>query len=152
MIRVVLAVLLGTALIGASLPAGERAERDRNAALATDELETLATEAEGLAARNDPVEGDGRPATVTVTVRPPQPMLSDGGRLRLADDRLVWVPREGPNRTVRSGVPIRVDAPLVIDSRTNLRLSLYRVEGKAIVRIRRAGVQKARRGQPPHVG
>lgn len=142
MIRVVLAVLLGTALIGASLPAAERAERDRNAALATDELTMLATEAERLAARNDPVERGGRPATVTVTVRPPEPTLTDGGRLHLADDRLVWAPREGPNRTVRSEVPLRVDAPLIIDSRTEVRLSLHRTEGETVVRIRRAEVQK----------
>jgi hypothetical protein len=151
-IRVVVAVLLGTALVGASLPAAERAERDRNAALATDELETIVTEAESLAARNDPVGGDGRPATLTVTVDPPQPILTDGGRLRLADDRLVWVPREGPNRTVRSDVSIRVAAPLVIDSRTDLRLSLHRLEGNVVVHIHRAGVQKESRGQPPHVG
>jgi hypothetical protein len=151
-IRIVLAVLLGTALLGASLPVAERAERDRNAALATSELDALATEAELLAARNDPVAPRRSPATTTVTLRPPRPTFTDGGRLHVADDRLVWVPRTGPNRTVRSEVPIRVDAPLRIERRTDLRLSLYRVDGGSVVRIRRARVEKASRAQPPHAG
>ena len=55
MIRVVVAVALATALLGASLPAAERVERDRNAALATNELQELATAADRLVATNDPV-------------------------------------------------------------------------------------------------
>jgi hypothetical protein len=151
-IRVVLAVLLGTALLGASLAAAERAERDRNTALATDELDALATEAELLAARNDPVDPGRSPATTTVTLRPPEPTLTDGGRLHVAEGRLVWTPRTGPNRTVRSEVPIRVEAPLRIADRTDLRLSLYRVDGEAVVRVRRARIQKGRRGQRTHAG
>ncbi|WP_336134650.1 DUF7311 family protein [Natronomonas amylolytica] len=152
MIRVVLAVLLGSALLGASLPAAERAERDRNAALATDELDALATEAELLAARNDPVEVGRSPATTTVTLRPPNPTLTDGGRIHVADGRLVWMPRTGPNRTVRNEIPIRVAAPLRIEESTTLQLSLYRIDGESVVRVRRAKVEKGGRGQPPHAG
>lgn len=152
MIRVVLAVALGTALVGASLPAAERAERDRNAALATDELDALATEAERLAARNDPVDANASPATTTVTLRPPEPTFTDGGRFHVADGRLAWAPRRGPNVSVRSEVPIRVDGFLRIDRRTELRLSLYRVDGQAVVGVRLAGVQKESRGQPPYAG
>lgn len=52
-IRVVLAVALSVALLGASLPVAERVERDRNAALATNELQDLARAADRLAATND---------------------------------------------------------------------------------------------------
>ncbi|QLD86288.1 hypothetical protein HWV23_11325 [Natronomonas halophila] len=152
MIRVVLAVVLGTALVGASLPAAERAERDRNAALATDELNVLATDAERLAARNDPVDANASPATTTVTLRPPEPSFTDGGRFHVADGRLVWVPARGPNVSVRSEVPIRVDGSLRIESRTELRLSLSRTDGQAVVRVRRAGIQKESRDQPPYAG
>jgi hypothetical protein len=151
-IRVVLAVLLGVAIVGASLPVAERAERDRNAALATDELAALATEADRLAARNDPVAPGRSPATTTVSLRPPRPTVTDGGQFHVADDRLVWVPRRGPNRTVRSDVPLRVEAPLRIERPTALRLSLYRIDGEAVVRIRRARVQKGGRGQRAHAG
>jgi hypothetical protein len=151
-IRVVLAVVLGTALVGASLPAAERAERDRNAALATDELNALATEADRLAARNDPVDTNASPATTTVTLRPPEPTFTDGGRFHIADGRLAWVPHRGPNVSVRSEAPIRVDGSLRIEGRTELRLSLSRTDGEAVVRVRRAGVQKESRGQPTYAG
>ena len=66
MIRAVLAVALASALLGAALPTVERAERDRNAALAAGELERLADRAERLAADNDAVPPGDDPAATTV--------------------------------------------------------------------------------------
>lgn len=137
MIRVVLAVALASALLGAALPTVERAERDRNAALAAGELERLADRAERLAADNDPVEAGNDPAAVTVAVAPPRPRFTDGGRLVVRDDRLAWWPERGRNETVETSVPIRVEAPIRLTSRTRLRLSFVRVGGEGVVRIER---------------
>lgn len=128
MIRAVLAVLLATALLGAALPVAERAERDRNAALATGELQRLADRAGQLAVDNDPVSPSAAPAATTVAVRPPDPQFTDGGRVVVADDRLLWEPRRGENETVESPVPIRVASPIRIVDETDLRLSFVRVE------------------------
>lgn len=140
MIRVVLAVALASALFGVALPTVERAERERNAALAAGELERLADQAERLAADNDPVEPGADPAAVTVAVTPPQPRFVDGGRLVVRDDRLGWSPDRGGNETVETSVPVRVDAPIRLTSRTRLRLSFVRVAGEGVVRIDRRRV------------
>lgn len=138
MIRPVLAVVLATALLGAALPVAERAERDRNAALATGELERLADRAAGLAADNDPVPPEADPAGTTVEVRAPEPQFTDGGRVGVGNDSLVWDPAGGSNETVESPVPIRVASPIRVVEATALRLSLVRVEGEAVVRVERA--------------
>ncbi|MFW5963419.1 MAG: DUF7311 family protein [Natronomonas sp.] len=151
MIRVVLAVVVATALFGVSLPAAERVERDRNAELATDELSSLAREADALADGNAALEAGRVPAGTTVVVDPPDPSLTDGGRLVVGNDRLVWAPRTGRNRTVESAVPIRVETPLVLTGRTRLRLSLISIGRAVVVRIRRARVQKRSRAQNPRV-
>ena len=135
LIRVVLAVALATALLGASLPVAERVERDRNAALATGELQRLAARADRLAADNDPVAPGDDPATATVVVRPPEPVVTDGGRLVVGDDGLVWRPRDGRDRSVESPVPLSVADAVRVSERARLRLSLVRVDG----RPRRAG-------------
>jgi hypothetical protein len=150
-IRVVLAVVVATALFGVSLPVAERVERDRNGELATDELSSLAREADSLADGNAALEAGREPAGTTVVVDPPDPTLTDGGRLVVANDRLVWVPRTGRNRTVENAVPIRVETPLVLTGRTPLRLSLVSTGGAAVVRVRRARVQKRSRAQTPRV-
>ena len=137
MIRVVLAVALASALLGAALPTVERAERDRNAALAAGELERLADRAERLAADSDPVDAGNDPAAVTVAVTPPQPLFTDGGRLVVRDDGLVWWPERGSNVTVAVSVPIRVEAPIRLTSRTRLRLSFVRAGGGRVVRVER---------------
>ncbi len=138
MIRVVLAVALSVALLGASLPAAERAERDRNAAVATDELEDLARVADRLAAENDPVVPSATPATATVVVAPPAPTLTDGGRIVVADGRLAWVPATGDNRSADPAARLRTPAPLVLADRTRLRLALVRTDDGPVVRVRRA--------------
>ena len=141
MIRVVLAVALATALVGVGVSAGERTERDRNAELATSELETVAERAARLAAENDPVAPRNGPATTTLTLRPPVPTLTDGGQLYLDDDRLVWRPTTGRNRTVDPGVAIRVESPISIARPTRVRLRLLRGESAPVVRIDRPRVE-----------
>ena len=147
MIRVVLAVALATALLGVSLPVAERVERDRNAALATNELQAVAHAADRLVARNDPVAGSGDPAESVVVLTPPAPTLTDGGRVEIADDRLAWVPETGDERTVEAASTLRVEAPLVLAERTRLRLRLVGAGGDPVVRVERARVENGSRNQ-----
>jgi len=142
-IRVVLAVALSVALPGASPPVAERVERDRNAALATDDLQELARTADRLAAANDPVNPTDRPAEAIRTVAPPATTVTDGGRIELEDDRLAWVPATGDNRSLEPAVDLAVPAgPLVIRSDTRLRLSLVGTDRDPTVRVERARVQE----------
>lgn len=147
MIRVVLAVVFATALLGASLPAAERAERDRNAALAVAELDRVAAAAEELEATNDPAD-DG--AAVVVELHPPTPSLTNGGRIVVTDDRLRWWPDAGTNRTVDPSTTLRTDETLVLTSRTRLRLTLIGSDGEPTVRIERANVEIGSRSQTAH--
>ena len=149
MIRVVVAVALATALLGASLPAAERVERDRNAALATNELQELATAADRLVATNDPVSASGTPAESMVVVAPPTPTLTDGGRVEVADDRLAWLPETGDERTVGATATLRVDEPLVLAELTRLRLRLVGTDDGPVVRVERARIEDGSRGQTP---
>ena len=146
MIRVVLAVAVAAAIVGTSLPAAERAERDRNAALATDELDGLATTAATLFRRNDPAP-DG--ARATIELRAPEPTLTEEGRFVLDDETLAWRPARGPNRTVEPKVPMRIDR-LVVADRARLRLSFERDEGDAVVRVERPNVEEGTRNQTAH--
>ena len=149
-----MAVALSTALLGASLPAAERAERDRNAVVATNELEELARTADRLAAENDPVAPAATPATATVVVAPPAPTVTDGGRIVVDDGRLAWVPATGEARSVDTAARLRTPAPLVIADRTRLRLALVRTDDGPAVRVRRARrtrVEGGSRGQTARV-
>ncbi|MDR9380855.1 MAG: hypothetical protein RI560_04190 [Natronomonas sp.] len=136
MIRVVLAVALGAALFGIALPSAEHADRDRAAALAIDELERINATAERLAAENDPGERSDAPPATTIVLDPPEPTFADPGRFRIDDDELRWIPANGPNTTVETAVPVRIDAPTIVADRTRLRLSLVRLDGEAVVRAR----------------
>jgi hypothetical protein len=158
MIRVVLAVALAVALVGVSLPVAERVERDRNTALATNELQDVARTADRLAADNDPVDRDGSPAGTVLVVDPPTPTVTDGGRIVVADDRLVWAPATGDNHSLEPAVDVAVPAgPIVVARETRLRLTLVGEAGAPLVRIERARVQEGSRDQtprartPPHV-
>lgn len=133
MIRVVLAVVLTTALLGVAFPSAERADRERNAALAIDELERLADTAERLAAKNDPVAPGDTPAATTVVIDVPEPTFADRGRVRLRDNELRWEPSGGRNHTIGLSVPFRVEAPIVATDRVRLRLSLVRLDGRVVV-------------------
>lgn len=149
MIRVVLAVALAAALLGASLPVAERVERDRNAALATTELQELTRAADRLVADNDPVVPSRTPAETVVVVAPPTPTVTDGGRIVVGDDRLVWAPATGDNRTVEASADLRVEGTLVLADDTRLRLSLVRDAGGPVVVVERARVEGRSRDQTP---
>ncbi|WP_299233699.1 DUF7311 family protein [Natronomonas sp.] len=133
MIRVVVAVVLSSALLGAALPSAERADRERNAALATAELEAIADRAARLAAENDPVAPGRTPAAITVSIDVPQPTFADGGRVRIRRDELRWEPIDGPNRSVGLPVELRVESSIVLTDRARIRLSLRRIDGDAVV-------------------
>jgi len=142
-IRVVLAVALAVALVGVSLPVAERVERDRNAALATNELQDVARTADRLAADNDPVKRDGSPARMVLVVAPPTPTVTDGGRIIVADHRLVWAPATGDNRSIEPAVDLAVPAgPIVLARDTRLRLTLVGEAGAPVVRVERARVEE----------
>jgi hypothetical protein len=129
---------LATALLGIGLPSAERADRERNAALAIDELESVSDTAARLAAENDPVAPDRDPAATTVIIDVPEPTFADGGRVRLRDDELRWEPWGGRNHTVDPPVPFRVEAPIVATDRVRVRLSFVRRDGRAVVFARPA--------------
>lgn len=139
MIRVVLAVALTSALLGSALPSAERADRERNAALATAEIETIANTAARIAAENDPVSPDGTPAATSVVIDVPQPTLADGGQIRILDDELRWEPIGGRNHTVEPSVMFRVETPIVATDRIRLRLSFVRLDDSAVVLARPEG-------------
>lgn len=137
MIRIVLAVVISAALLGIALPSAERADRDRNTALAIDELERTAHTADRLAAENDPVPATEKPAATTIELTPPDPAFTEaGGYFRIDDDELLWEVSTEVSRTVSSTVPIRVEDPLVITERTRLRLRFVRLDEKSVVQIR----------------
>ena len=136
MIRVVLAVVLATAIFGIVVPSVEAVDRDRSAALALSELEAVSETAERLAAENDPVDPGGSPAAATVTVDPPDPTFVDPGLIRITEESLWWESPTGRNSTVEASVPIRVETPIVVTDPARLRLSFVRIDGKPVVRLR----------------
>lgn len=136
MIRVVLAVVLSAALLGVGLPAAEQAERDRNAELATAELEAVASAAQRLTATSDPVSRSEIPAGTTITLETPSSRFAESGRLRIDSNRLQWVHPTGRNKTVVPEVSIDVETPIVTANRLRVRLSLRRRDGGSVVRIR----------------
>lgn len=135
MIRVVLAVVLGSALLGVALPAAESADGDRITTLAVDELERVNETAARLAAGNDPVDPSESPPATTIELEPPEPTFAESGRIHLDDDELRWVPADGRNETVETTVPTRVDGPIVVVDRAPIRLSLVRTGEEPVVRI-----------------
>lgn len=139
MIRVVLAVVLTSALFGVALPSAERADRERNTELATTELESVGDSAARLVAENDPLTPGKRPAATTVVVEVPEPTFADRGRIRLRNDELRWEPSGGRNRTIEPPVPLRVESPIVASDRVRVRLSFVRFDGRAVVLARPAG-------------
>lgn len=144
MIRVVLAVLLATALVGVSLPALEVGDRTsaatRTHAVATD----LATTLTRFAAHNDPIPAGERGARRVVTVRlPPGVRLHVGQSLRWeAGDR------RGQAR-LAPAVETSTEEPMTLRGGTHrLRLRYVRRASGPVVTVRRfkseAGTTPAR--------
>lgn len=78
MLRVVVAVALATALLGASMPAVESARTDHAHGRVDIELEALAATAARLQDRNDPVPPDVQGASRTVVVHLPDGAWTSG--------------------------------------------------------------------------
>lgn len=129
-LRVVLAVLLSTALLGVALPAAETARSQRAATLAAEEATDLAAVADRFARRNDAVVARAEGATRLVAVRVPA-----GTTLRVESGRLVWTQGDRTHR-VTTDVRLAGDATLA-PGRHRLRLSLYRRDGEPVVTVRR---------------
>lgn len=115
MIRVVLAVVLATALLAASLPAIDEARRDHTETTVGTELRTVERVATSLLATDDPTE-DG--ARRVLTVRLPARSWSDAGvdavtigQSRAGNGgRFTWSARGGRQRIRRlPDVPLRTD-------------------------------------------
>lgn len=137
MIRVVLAVVLTTALFGVAFPGVERADRERNAVLATEELETIADTAADLQARNDPIESGNSPAGTTVAVTVPEATFATGGRIRIDDDGLHWLVPGVRNETVDVDVPFRVQTPITITDGARIQLSYVQRDEDAVILVDR---------------
>lgn len=163
MLRAVLAVALAVALLAASLPAVDRAQRDHADSQVRSQLERLATAARALAARNDPVPVGNAGATRTVTLRLPARGWRSTGVAYVAiggvpenaatdtpdGDVLAWRLAGGPPRVARlEGVAIHTVSdgrvapdgrPLVVrePGRHRVELSLVRRRGRPVVLVRR---------------
>lgn len=83
MLRVVLAVVLASALLGATLPLVERARVGHSEAQVSSELDRLETAATDLADRNDPVPANRTGARRTLTLRLPENSWARAGVSRL---------------------------------------------------------------------
>jgi hypothetical protein len=161
-IRVALAVLLATALLGAAMPTVDDARvaaTDR--ALGAD-LSRLGTAAETLAARHDAVRPGAGPARRTVRLVVPG---GSWGRARATvtvetapgGGRLAWQGRGDPPRTLRVDVELRVwrDGEVVAGELRlgtgdhRLVLSLVRVDGRPTVTVR--GFKSDTGGNSPRV-
>lgn len=130
MIRVVLAVLLSTALLAVSLPAVDTARSQRAATLAAEQATELATTADRLARRNDAVPAGVAGATRLLEVRVPA-----GTTLRVHDGRLSW-DQDGRTHRVETAVPLGGDLVLPAGSH-RVRVSLSRRDGRVVVVVRR---------------
>jgi hypothetical protein len=144
-IRVVLAVVFAAALLSAGLEAAEHGTRRHDETLADDRLESLASTVERFAATNDPVPPGHEGATIVARIRVPESVVVALGVAteQPARGRVAWYP-EGDSRDYHQrwvDVPLRTPdgrGPLVLRAgRHRLRLSLVRVDGRAVVDVRR---------------
>lgn len=164
MLRVVLAVVLAAAILGATLPALDSARQTRADRLAATEIDEIATTAKSLVEEEDAVRPDVAGARRTLSVSapdasptraavayvsiggvpgsgPPTDAATDGGD----SDVLAYRLANGEPRVRRVGVDLRVvqngrvlgdDRPLVIrgDDR-RLSLRLVRLDGRTTVLV-----------------
>ncbi|WP_424019757.1 DUF7311 family protein [Halorientalis pallida] len=160
MLRVVVAVVLASALLAASLPGIDLAARERSEATLTAEADRLRTAIADLRHRESAV-GDGAGARRIVSVGIPARARTDAGVAALALGGvpgqaraargsavdLAWRVHGGEVRTRRlPGVRVvhcrdgRVrDEPLVLDSPGEYRIALTRIErdGERLIAVRR---------------
>lgn len=162
MIRVVLAAVLAVALLGAATPAVEDAGRTATDRELGSALERVASVAETLETRHDAVRPGAGPATRTAVIVVP----GDGWGRESAtvvvgsgpeDRALEWRIGDGPRRTVRVGVELRVwrdgeptGGELRLGpGRHRLELALVRVDGRPAVAVRSVRGFKSENGRTP---
>jgi len=149
MIRAVLAVVLTTALLGASLPAIDDGRREHTHATVERELDRFERVARALRSTDDPVTGSGG-ARRLVTLSIPERSWSDAGLdvLTIAAWRngsggvITWRRPQGPRQDRRlPGLPLRTagDGPLRLatDGDHRLVLSLDGTPRNPVVTVRR---------------
>lgn len=176
MLRAVLAVVVAVALLGAALPAVDRAGVDRSTSLLAGEAETLARAVERLATGSDPVPAGARGARAVVELRLPgrswatQPAdYLAVGAARRGDppdgrdgDVVAYRVAGGRERTVRLPADVRAaegdgfapdDRPLVLaePGRHALALWLVGFDGRPVVVVSRLGDARGAR-RPPFAG
>lgn len=136
-VRVVVAVLLATALLGYALPAVEQARDSRADALARDELRTLGDAATRFAAENDPAPPGVADTRLVVEVRVPRGTTLGVG-VGPHDGSLAWT------RSGRPGWVGRVETDVAFAGSFRLReagshrveFTLVRAEEGLAVRVR----------------
>lgn len=161
MLRVVLAVLLAVALLGAAMPVVEDARADRTSTLAAGELSRLAERATGLAAGGEAGPDAGSRRTVDLSLpdggfaTAPLAYAAVGGlpdcdapgdtgagdvvayRLVGGEPRVRHVPVDV--RVVEAGQARDDDEPLVLRGDASLTLALVEDEGPPTVLVGRTG-------------
>ncbi|ACV49163.1 MULTISPECIES: DUF7311 family protein [Halomicrobium] len=146
--RVVLAVVLATALVAATLGPIDDARRQRTSAMVSDQASEIERVADTLLETDDPLDGPG--ARRVVTLRVPTRTWTSGGVERVslrpptdqAPARLSWLLTDGQPRTRQlPGVPLRTPdgGPVVLrrGGRHRLVLSLDGRPGAPVLTVRR---------------
>lgn len=144
MIRVILAVLLSTAIVATVMPAVEQGHGARAKVLAREEVTTLRDTLERFARRNDPVVPEEGGATRPVTVRVPDEVtVRLGGTTSDAESGTV-TPTGTVLRWTRGAVSHRVRADVRLvgslslgPGRHRLRLRYVWLDGRPTVTVRR---------------
>lgn len=130
--RAVLAVLLATALLGATLPALDDARRERASATVAEQAETVERTARRLARTDDPTGDAGARRVLTLSLPASDwttaavENLSIGPASGDAGGRIRWHVDGSTHEAVLSGPPLRTDdgAPLVLNRTGHHRLVL----------------------------
>jgi len=133
-IRIAVAALLTTALLGVGLPAAETARSERAATLARDELTELRETMARFETRNDATRPGLPSATRPYTLRVPA-----GVTVRLGvgpqNESMRWSRGERRGR-VETDLPL-ADTLRLTGGTHRLRLRLVRVDGKVRIRVQR---------------
>ncbi|SFR37694.1 DUF7311 family protein [Halogeometricum limi] len=137
MIRVVLAAVLTTAVLGASLPAVEDARADRASTAVDADVERLSAAGSSLAHGSDPTRDPATAPTRTETVTLPPPTWSSaelayvavGGSPNGPGNRSVvtYAVDDGPETSRRLSLPLPIstpDGPVVLRGRGDRTVSL----------------------------
>lgn len=130
--RVVLAVVLASALVAVALPPLDDARRERAATVVTDQVESIERTADALVSTDEPTDGVG--ARRVVTLRVPARQWTSAGVERVSfapvgtgdHGRVSWRVHGGRTSSRSLSVPLTTadDEPLVLDEPGHHRLVL----------------------------